>query len=230
MKKKLAKSSVASVKAPRKSKAKPIKARVVPPPVAVRALALPGDPYVTGKGKIIHDPDAPKSEAQTRARSFKAKKRRTIKELPALPNVLRGIACVLVCSVLGLSDREIADLLGISLTDVKEVRKHNGYTETFEIVANEFVSASSDRLHSRIASYAEDALTNVHSIAMGATKEETKLRANIDLLDRGGVRPKDNEARNAQQGNELRITVIKAGDVKIGVNGIAIDVETNKGM
>jgi len=58
---------------------------------------------------------------------------------------------------------------------------------------------------------------------MTAGKDEVRLRANIDLLDRGGVRPKDNDDRNKQQVNELRITVIKQGDANVEINGISVD-------
>lgn len=193
-------------------------------PVA-KTLAHYGDPYVAASGKIIQPEtlDTKEDVAKTAAsKSFKSKTKRTIKELPAQPNVLRGISCVFVYTVLGLSDREIAELLAITVVDVRRVRQHAGYAEVFGIVSQEFISANSALLESRIASYANDALTNVHQIAQHGVKEDTKLRANIDLLDRGGIRPKDVEGRRNQQGAELRI-IISKGDA-LEVNGVTVDV------
>lgn len=207
---------------------KPIQVRLgnASKPRRTKGLAHDGDPYVTASGKVIQPERLNKKEHEAktvRSKSFKSTTKRTIKELPALPGVLRGIACVFICSVLGLSDREIAEVLGISTTDVRTVRSHTGYTEVFDIVSSEFVNANSKLLSARIASYAEDALTNVHEIAMTGTKEDTKLRANIDLLDRGGVRPKDVEQRRGQEGNELRITITKGDSARVEVNGITVD-------
>lgn len=207
--------------------AKNVKVKLQPKrkaPVA-KTLAHYGDPYVTVGGKIIQPEtlDAKEDVTKTTAsKAYKSKAKRTIKELPAQPNVLRGISCVFVYTVLGLSDREIGELLGITIANVRDVRKHAGYTEVFDIVSKEFISANSSLLESRIASYANDALTNVHQIAQHGVKEDTKLRANIDLLDRGGIRPKDVEGRRNQQGAELRI-IISKGDA-LEVNGVNVDI------
>lgn len=225
MAKKLAKSSIGRTKVPSGSKAKSIKPRAVSLSKRARGLARDGDPYVTHKGKVIQ-PDEIRADAPDKIakhKVFKANKRRTIKELPALPGMLRGISCVFVYTVMGLSDREIGELLNISVTDVRQVRLTSGYEEVFNIVSAEFISAQSKHLSARIASYAENALTTVADLSQNGEKEETKLRASMDLLDRGGIRPKDVEQRTNQQGNELRITIVK-GDANVAVNGITVDV------
>lgn len=214
--------------APSKSKAKPIRVRAdrpSQPSTPARTLAKNGDPYVTANGKIIQPKsfdgkDDPIKKAKIK--SYKPEKKRTLKDLPAQPGVLRGVACVFVYTMLGLSDREIAESLGINLGEVRLVRENAAYAEVFDVMSSEFINANSKLLQARLASYAEDALTNVYGLAMGAAKDEVKLRANIDLLDRGNIRPKDNDARDRQQVNELRITVIKQGDADIEINGISV--------
>jgi hypothetical protein len=130
---------------------------------------------------------------------------------------------VFTFTVLGLTDRDIGEMLEITPSDVRRVRLHPGYSETFEIIAAEFVNAKSKRLISRIAAYADDALDNVYGIAMNGQKENNVLKASIDLLDRAGVRPKD-MAEGKGQSNELRITIIKGdSEAEVAVNGISMD-------
>lgn len=196
-----------------------------------RTLALDGDPYVTADGRVIqpehmfHRPEAT-AKTESKAKAYRPIRRRTIKELPGQPNVLKGIAVVFVYTVFGLSDREIADLLTMTTHDVRSIRSHPAYAETFDIVSSEFVNARSKLLSARIASYADAALDTVHDVMVNGTKESNKLRAGIDILDRAGVRPKDEAARAVQQQNELRIVIMKGDDTHVEVNGLTVDDST----
>ena len=188
-------------------------------------LAAWGDPYVTADGKVIPPEvlfsDASKSHVKSSS-EYRPQRKRSIPELPASTKAIKGIALVFTLTVLGLTDRDIGEMLEITPSDVRRVRSHPGYSETFEIIASEFVNAKSKRLISRIAAYADDALDNVHNIAMNGQKENNVLKASIDLLDRAGVRPKDLE--NKGQSNELRITIIKGdGEAEVAINGISMD-------
>jgi hypothetical protein len=189
-------------------------------------LAHDGDPYVMVDGTVVQPenmyPDTKPVDVSPK-KVYRPLRKRAIKELPAMPNVMKGIAVVFAFTVLGLTDRDIAEVLGITVTEVRRVRAHAGYAETFDIIASEFVSAKSQRLNSRIAAYADDALDTVHDIMVNGKKESNVLRAGIDMLDRAGVGHKDAASRvNAQQ-NELRITIVKGSDANVEVNGIAID-------
>ncbi len=236
--KRLAKSKSSSISLARgDGKGKPISTRAltaVPAPQQPRRgpgrskLARDGDPYVMADGKVIQPenmfPDPAKDAALAKSsKAYRPLRKRSIKDLPAMPNVMKGIALVFTLTILGVSDREIGELLGVSSGQVRMIRDHVGYGETFEIVATEFVSAKSQRLVSRIAAMADDAIEQVHNIAVNGHKEANVLKASIDILDRAGVKAKDTEA-NRQQQNELRITIIKGGnDADVEVNGITID-------
>ena len=193
-------------------------------------LAEWGDPYVMADGRIIQpealfsDPSKNFAEGQAQSSSkYRPIRKRSIPELPASPKAMKGISLVFTLTVLGVSDREIAEMLAITPTEVRQIRTHPGYGETFEIIASEFVSAKSKRLISRIAAYADNALDNVYSIAMHGQKENNVLKASIDILDRAGVRPKDMAESKGQQ-NELRITIVKSdSDAEVAVNGLTID-------
>jgi hypothetical protein len=189
-------------------------------------LAAWGDPYVMADGKVIPPEVLFSDPAKSHVKSsseYRPLRKRSIPELPASTKAMKGIAMVFTLTIMGLTDRDIAEMLDIMPSDVRSVRTHPGYGETFEIVASEFVSAKSKRLVSRIAAYADDALDNVYGIAMNGQKENNVLKASIDLLDRAGVRPKDLAEGKGQQ-NELRITIVKGdSDAEVAVNGITLD-------
>ena len=151
------------------------------------------------------------------AESFRPLKKRNIKDLPAEVPMINGVGAVFMYTLLGVSDREIAEALKVTVSEVEQVRAHTAYKECFDIVVAEFISKNSDLLAARIAAYSHSALDTVGNIALNGKKEETKLRASIDLLDRAGVKAKDVEARNlGNKGNELRIVVVEPGaDTKL---------------
>lgn len=188
-----------------------------------KQLAIYGDPYVMADGRVIQqehlmDEDRPE---HGNAKKYRPTRKRSIRDLPASPAILKGVAVVFSYTVLGLSDRDIAESLGITVSDVRAVRQHTAYDEVFSIISNEFISARSSMLTSRIAAYADDALTTVADVMVNGKKENDRLRAGIDMLDRAGVRPKDTEKRASAEQNELRITIVK-GDAEVNLNGIKI--------
>jgi hypothetical protein len=197
------------------------------PRAVARKSKLPpwGDPYVMADGKIIQPEVLFENQTKTHVKSsseYRPQRKRSIPDLPASSKVMKGIALVFTFTILGVPDRDIAEMLGITPSEVRQVRTHPGYGETFEIIASEFVSAKSKRLVSRIAAYADGALDNVYNIAMHGTKENNVLKASIDILDRAGVRPKD-LAENKGLQNELRITIVKNDDTEVAVDGMTID-------
>jgi hypothetical protein len=123
-------------------------------------------------------------------------------------------------TMLGVGDREIADALGIDVRRVEDVRAHSAYKECFDTVVDTFINKNSDLLAARIAAYSHSALDVVGHLAMHGQKEETQLRASTDLLDRAGVKAKDNAERNSMNNrSELRIIVVDGKkDVSVDVN------------
>ena len=178
-----------------------------------RALARPGDPYVTARGKVVLPESNPAGLEDARpmtvnAAEFRAKRKRSAKELPAPPAIMNGVGAVMVYTFMGLGDNEICGILKISASDLKKVRLHSAYSETFESVVGELVNSNSDLLTSRIAAYAHGALDQVAYISKNGKNEGNKLRASTDILDRAGVSPKENSQRANVIKNELRIVYV----------------------
>lgn len=193
-----------------------------------QALARPGDPLVTSKGDIlepINKPDKKGAKALVASQTidpalYRPTKRRMIKELPAEARVITAVGAVFMYTLLGVGDREIADTLGTDVEEVNSLRNHSAYGECFQIIHGEFINANSDLLTSRIAAYSQTALQTVGHLASAGKKEEVQLRASIDLLDRAGVRPKDQDQRAQGMRNDLRIIIVdgdKSHDININI-------------
>lgn len=188
-----------------------------------RGLARPGDPLINGDGRKIEPMNkmglTKKQEAQQGVidpAKYRPTKRRIVKELPAEVSMINAVSVVFMYTLLGVGDREIANALRTSVEDIIQLREHSAYGECFQIIHGEFINANSDLLTSRIAAYSQDALTQVGELATGGKKEEVRLRASIDVLDRAGVRPKDQEQRGQMTQSHLRIIVVD-GDTETNV-------------
>lgn len=179
-----------------------------------RGLARPGDPLVTRFGQTVQ-PDnevnkidnTPPQQVINPA-TYRPTKRRTVKELPGEIHIVNAVSVVFMYTLLGVGDREIADSLKTSVEDIIELRNHSAYGECFQIIHGEFINANSELLTSRIAAYSQTALQTVGDLVTNAKKEEVRLRAGIDILDRAGVRPKDQENRGMAGQNHLRIIIV----------------------
>lgn len=189
-----------------------------------RKLARPGDPYVTSDGRVIAQEGAitpvrkrdADGKVDASGMDFKPTRKRGLKELPAPPRIFNGVACVFVYAMMGVGDYDIAQALNLSVEQVRDVKKHAAYRETFDSVVGEFINVNSQLLQARIAAYGQQALTGLAEIAINGKSETNVLRASMDLLDLGGHRKKD--AQKAAMGiGELRIVVVD-GQSKVAVD------------
>lgn len=184
-----------------------------------KALAKPGDPLVTADGKEYIPEPLPGEEVEkpktVSPHNFRASQKRSLKDLPTTEAMLNGIACVFMYSVLGVGDREIATALKISAAELKTIRAHPAYQECFNIVLDEFISANSGLLQARLAAYGSEAVDNIMSLAKTGEKEETRLRANIDIADRAGISKKDQQKVSL---NDLNIIVSKGDSEEVKIN------------
>lgn len=192
------------------------KATRKPKPSASGTLARAGDPLVLANGEIIEpEPDeeleeSPDSSLPQTAVPFKAYRpiaRRVLNDLRAPTNSI-NVACV-VCmyTLLGISDSEICEATGLDGSQVMRVRDARIYSEVFENIMRELINANSEYIECRIASYSGRALDNIAHIATHSKKENNKLFASKDLLDRAGHRPQDNASRQNTGMNELHIVI-----------------------
>lgn len=188
------------------------------------ALARPGDPLIMPDGSQ-HQPikhkaafEKEKADFKLDAHTFRGKSQKNLRDLAAPVNMFNAIAAVLGYSIMGVGDREVADALKCTTTELEAIRQHPAYNELFDTFYHAVISADSDSLTGRIASYSHSALDTVAVLSKNAENEAVKLRASTDILDRAGVTPKLNEMKGMMKNDTLRIQVTRPGrDGEIGV-------------
>lgn len=188
-----------------------------------RALPRPGDPLVTKDGSIVR----PDSRADlgmkdtkpwdVKPEDFRAQRRQNVKELQAEPRIVNACAVVLAYTMMGIGDREIESVMSITDDQLERIRQHEMYAALFIACQQELINVNSVSLQARIAGMAHLSLTNVIDLAQTATKEDTKLRANVDILDRAGTRVADQAERSKGQMTGLRVIVKKGDDTTIEI-------------
>lgn len=192
-------------------------------------LAKPGDPLVTSDGTALMPHGNPVSDepvlTKMTARTFKATKRRAIRDLPAPVPVLNGVGAVFLYSIFGVGDREICDALKITMSQLYEVKNHPAYSEFFDTVLSEFINTNSGLLQARLAAYADGAINTLGTLAKDGKTEGTRLKASDSVLDRVGVTSKAQQEKTNTMGNELRIVIVDGNHrgVELQLNGEVMD-------
>lgn len=190
-------------------------------------LPKPGDPLVTADGEIIY-PDSLRDHGMAdpqpidvEPRDFRAVRIRNMEDLAADPRTVVACSAVLTMTMLGIGDREIIDTLKISDEQLDSLRSNEVYTDCFNACYRELINANSASLQARIAGYAHGALSNVVEIAKSARRDDVRLAANRDILDRAGTKAADHQDREKQKTTSLRIAILK-GDTRIELSDINV--------
>lgn len=201
----------------------------VPAPSPLPVLARVGDPFIAPDGSLI-EPMYPedyfprlKEETRIDPVKFRARRRRNVDELPAAVNIMTACGAVMLYTMYGIGDREIANALKCTVPDVEEIRAHAAYADYLEILGAEIISHESDNLTHRLAAYAHGALDTVAHVSRNGKLENNRLRASIDILDRGGFAPKAVAEKQVSLKNVLRIQIMddkKSRDMDISLSAM----------
>jgi hypothetical protein len=204
-----------------------------PTPSPVPVLARVGDPFVAPNGSLIA-PSYPedyfpriKEETKINPTSFRAKRRRNMNELPGQTNIMNAVGAVMMYTFFGVGDREIAIALKCSTQDIEEIRAHTAYSEYLELIGTEIISAESENVTHRIAAYAHGALDTIAHVSRNGKVETNRLRASIDIMDRGGFNPKMVAEKQISLKNVLRIQVLD--EYGIGKGNVNIEINSEIG-
>ena len=177
-------------------------------------LARVGDPFVAPDGSLIAplypEDYFPRVKQETRLDpvAWRARRRRNLNELPGQTNMMNAIGAVMMYTFFGVGDREIANALKCTVLELEEIRGHAAYSEYLELIGSEIISAESDNVTHRIAAYAHGALDTISHISRNGRLESNRLRASIDVMDRGGFNPKMVAEKAVSLKNVLRIQVL----------------------
>jgi hypothetical protein len=165
-----------------------------------------------------------KEETKVDPLQFRGKRRRNINELPAAENIMTACGAIMLYTIYGVGDREIANALKCTVIDIEELRAHPAYADYLDIIGSEIISAESENITHRLAAYTHGALDTVAHVSRNGKLENNRLRASIDILDRGGFAPKAVAEKQVSLKNVLRIQVMddkgKGHDMNIELSSI----------
>jgi hypothetical protein len=192
-------------------------------------LANPGDPYVMGARKIVfneHDPgNGTDIETYVERRVIPAfhkvipSKTRNIDDLPeADAKQQAGYAAVVALRLMGVQPADIAEMLETNVSAVEEIMQRPAVQNTFEQLFQGVINAHASTVQGKIASFADSAVDAVVELmANQETRQDVRLKAAQDILDRSGTGPDQFFMRGNEhhtQNDELRITVFGEDEQK----------------
>lgn len=203
------------------------------------ALADPNEPLRLADGTLI-DPttrrpvkQAPKSELVEVPRASEAQQavvrmRRKLIDLPETPKTMNVIGVILMYSLLGLDNEEIALATNLTEKQVGMIKMSEAYSIVHGDVVQGITDESADEVRGILQSNAKRAAKRVVDMATQDEFPELALRAATDLLDRAGHTSKTIIEHQHKMSGGLRIEVVQKHDLsRVNIDLEAEDVTPN---
>lgn len=150
----------------------------------------------------IRVPDAIEAvETVTRARMRLA-------DLPSPPQQMNVISVVVLYSLVGLSNEEIAIALNLTVDQIGRIKMCGPYSEMLDATTKAILDNDTDNVRQMFAQHARHAAKNVLSL-MSSEDEKISLKAAQDILDRAGHRPADVMEHRISVEGGLRIEYVE---------------------
>ena len=190
-------------------------------------LAQEDDPYITMNGSIIDQ--AGLTPEQRRNNNNKRKvlpdfasmtvvKSLSIEKLPE-PDLRQQtvISATVGLKLLGLTETDIAEVLGTPFDNVMRIINSPAAQATFERTYQNIIHAGADAVQGRIASHAKKAVdVVVEMMEDSEVRDDVRLKAAQDVLDRSGTNADQyfsESIRDQNADDELRIVIMDESGV-----------------
>lgn len=151
--------------------------------------------------------------------------RRSLADISIDFNHMNVIMLVFSYNTWGLDDHAIARILGVDTHQIDAIKSSDIYNKTREEFLESLRYAEQASVHGYIQAKAQTAAKVLVS-SLTSRKEENRIAAAKDLLDRGGFRPADRVEHSVKFEDELRIRYVQ-DDSKIPT--IELEVENVDG-
>ncbi len=164
--------------------------------------ALTGMPVVDEPDELIEIPNQLDAVREITA------VRRKVSDLPDIPQKMNTISVVLMYSLFGLPDKEIAIATGFSLEQVEVIKSQDAYRRLTNDIVENIMTQDEDDIRSMFRQGARVAARKMVSF-VNHKSDSMAFAASKDILDRDGHRPVDVvEHRHRIEGG-LAIEIIK---------------------
>ena len=184
-------------------------------PTSAEPLKLADGTLIAPSGRVVKEnkvsPEMIEVPSNTRAQRMVAASRRKLADLPAVPAQMNVISVVLMYTMFGVNDSEIAIATGMTVDQVAALKSHDVYARVQEEVARNIVTQDQNEIQTLIAGNAKKAAHRISEM-MDSELEDIALKAAKDTLDRSGFRPADVVEHKHSVSGSLVIEVIKRDD------------------
>jgi len=155
------------------------------------------------------------------AQAIVLKTRRTTSDLPDVPKTMNAVGVVLMYTLFGLTDAEISMTVPLPFEQVTRIKALPAYTMMHDALVETMATALKDDARDLFAAHTKTAVSTITDL-MAKGKQEVRLGAAKDILDRAGLRPKDNDASIMKSEHVLRIEVVRKDERR---DTVTIDME-----
>ncbi len=139
---------------------------------------------------------------------FFVRQRKFIGDLPAPPKTMNAINVVLMYTMFGLGDDQIAEATGLRGGQVADLRTSEAYMQMQNAMVKAVAECEQGSVRSIISQYAIDAAHKIGELSQ-SENAAISLHASKDILDRAGHRPADVVQHNMMMDQVLRIEIIE---------------------
>jgi hypothetical protein len=150
--------------------------------------------------------------------------RRSLSDMPLPAAQLNVVSAVCLYTLIGLSDRDIAEALVVDLQRVERIKMLDAYATIQDQVVKSIIDEEASDVRSIFAANARNAALTMVSLAKDADNEVVKFKANQDVLDRAGHRPADVVLVKGQIDSTLRVVYVEEDDCGVVIDGKAVSV------
>ena len=178
----------------------------------MRRLPDPNAPLLGDNGIAIA-PTAAQTFARvevpsnSQAQQLVTSTRRKLADLPVLPKQMNSFAVLLVYTLSGLTDAEIATATGMSVAQINKLREHTAYVQLEGFVVEAVQQQSKTAVTGILVEKEVRAATRVGEL-IDSADERIALAASNSVLDRRGHVPKQQLDINMEMRKTFRIEYV----------------------
>jgi predicted transcriptional regulator len=126
---------------------------------------------------------------------------------------MNAISIVVSYKLFGLSNDDIAQMLGITDEQVMNILSSDSFKIYYDSVLNNIMENDSENIQMEFKRLSKKMLKNIEDLADNSNVDVVKLNAAQDILDRAGYSAdKLNEKQLSNESNTLNICFIKKGN------------------
>ena len=149
---------------------------------------------------------------------------RRLADIPTEAKNLNAVSVVLGYTLIGISEQEIADVTGLSLEQIGNIKMLDAYTYAENAVVDKLLKEETDDIRRMIAQHSVNSVRQIAALATHSEFDAVRLKASQDLLDRAGHRPIDVVEHRHKLDDDLRIQIIEERNVQ----GPQIDLQIDE--